>query len=90
MAEESSPLVPDPLHAKILGYRALTEEEIGILNLSKAREHEIAVLMAQVQTLVGSDPSAGRWLAISRTHLETAMMFLNKAITRPSGGLGGR
>lgn len=80
----------DNQHAKISGYRDLTEEEIGFVNLSKAREDELAVLLGQIQTVLdaAADAQAGRWLSLARTHFETGFMFANKAIMRPTNGLG--
>ena len=77
-------VLPNEVAAKITGYRQLSEAEVGMMNLAKAREQEFAVLCAQIQSMNPDDPSVGRWIALARTHLETAVMFACKAVARPT------
>jgi hypothetical protein len=55
------------------------------MNLLKAIEWRVGEALKEIDA---SDPSAARWLAIARTHLETGFMFALKAVARPTNGLG--
>lgn len=76
--------------AKILGYRELTDEEVGAINRVNSEEQEVAVLLAAVRSLAvdAKDPAATRWTALAATAFEEGFMWLNKAIARPTNGIG--
>ena len=82
--------IPNESAAKVTGYRQLSEQEMGMMNLAKSREQEFAVLLAQIQAMNPDDPSVGRWCALARTYIETGIMYACKAAARPVGGLGQR
>lgn len=79
-----------PAPAKIAGYRELTEEEVGAINVSKGQEDQIAVLLASVRSLAvdAKDAAALRWTALAATAFEEGFMWLNQAIARPTNGIG--
>jgi hypothetical protein len=68
------------MNEKITGYHYLSRDETDLINEIKAQEDR----------MVKDDPDAERWLPLARTHLETGLMFLVKAVARPTNGLGRR
>jgi hypothetical protein len=72
----------DNQHKQIRGYRDLTKDEIGVMNALKDKEADIidALQDFQIKLQLDLDP---RWLALGKTHLETAFMYLVKAVAKP-------
>jgi hypothetical protein len=66
----------------INGYRKLTPDEVQHVNDLKEFGDEIGRLLDTVGTIPDVDKRA---LAIARTELQTGMMWLVRAITRPTG-----
>jgi hypothetical protein len=60
------------------------------MNDLKDREAATGRVLRQLEDLTRavSDPEAGRWVSIARTHLETGFMYAIKAVARPENGLG--
>jgi len=65
----------------VAGYRPQPTAAIDLVNLNK--EIEEACLRV-LDDLARSDGNDKRWLAIGRTHLETAFMCINRAIFKPT------
>lgn len=70
----------DNQHKKIVGYRDLTEVEIGAMNDCKKFAIEIGILCDKVATINDVDQ---RWVAIAKTDLQKGFMCLIRAIARP-------
>lgn len=66
----------------ISGYRPLSKEEIDLVNEIKARGDALGAAVDLVGQLEGVDQRA---LAIARTHLQTGLMWLVRAVTKPTG-----
>jgi hypothetical protein len=73
----------------ITGYRKLSQDELDIVNELKRVETTLVKTAALVES-GAPDRESARWISLARTHLETGMMFLVKAVTRPTGGLGNK
>jgi hypothetical protein len=72
----------DNQHKKISGYRDLTEAEIALINEVKDEGERLRALLLRVKGIAGVDQRA---VAIAQTELQTAMMWLVRAIARPEG-----
>jgi hypothetical protein len=70
----------DNQHRQIKGYRELTTEEIALMNEVKAKGEELRELLQKVRETPGTDARA---TAIAQTELQTALMWLTRAIARP-------
>ena len=66
---------------EISGYRALSEEEIALVNKIKAKGVEIGEL---VDLLTAMDSTDKRWVAIGVTDIQKGFMALNRAVTKPA------
>jgi len=85
----------DNQHRKISGYRELNQNEINLINWAKELEDECLKLQLEVKDrlisyaseehgsarILGSE--AFRWLAISKTDIETGFMALVRSIAQP-------
>jgi hypothetical protein len=69
-----------PMKAPITGYRALSADEIELINSLKQLGIEIEAKM-QLAADAGADP---RWLAIARTDLQIGMMALVRSVAKPT------
>ena len=68
-------------HRKITGYRDLTQEEIDLVNDIKDVGGTLATL---VSTLRANPNLDQRWVSIGATDLQTGLMALTRAVTRPT------
>lgn len=62
------------------------DHEVGIVEIElmseiKAKGDELGALVAKLRATEGLDP---RWLSIGATDLQTGLMALTRAVTRPS------
>ena len=75
----------------IKGYRELTAVELALINEVKDLEADLMRLIEKVNTLnSGSamrpftvDSESYRWAAIAKTDLQTGLMALTRAISKP-------
>ena len=66
--------------SKITGYRQLTEEEIGLMNESKA----LAIMVGEFTEKIKSRPATDRrWANIGITDLQKGFMALTRSIAQP-------
>ncbi|MGA6102109.1 DUF7681 family protein [Psychrobacter pocilloporae] len=77
----SKDLPMDNQHKKITGYRDLTQEEIDLMNRSKALASEVGDFIEYLSK-TGYDDK--RWLAIAKTDLQKGFMSLTRSIAKPS------
>lgn len=68
-------------HRKIIGYRELTQEEINLMNQVKSEGEKLSQLWHQITAMPDTDQRAA---SIARTHLQTGMMWLTRAIAKPA------
>ena len=71
----------DNQHKKITGYRDLTQEEIDLMNRSKALASEVGDFIEHLSKTGYEDK---RWLAIAKTDLQKGFMSLTRSIAKPS------
>lgn len=85
-------------HRKITGYRELTQEEIDLMNEIKAQGESLDKLVERLESLPFSDPSdesallevfdaaleANQWLCEGKMALKKGLMFLTRAVARPT------
>ena len=69
-------------HRHIKGYRDLTSEEIELINEIKAQGSAMGEALDTSANIPNVDQRA---LSLARTHLQTGMMWLIRAIARPEG-----
>lgn len=87
----------DNQHQKITGYRDLTQAEIELMNKIKEEGERLEALITEVLSHVrdtGALPhehgpasqavSPFRWAAMASTNFQTGLMFLTRAVARPS------
>lgn len=66
-------------HRKIKGYRELSQADIDMINVIKAKEIELDDLVADLR-----DSSADqRWVSIGATDLQTGLMALTRSVAQP-------
>lgn len=70
----------DNQHKQIKGYRDLSQDEIGAINMCKTGAIEIGRLCDVVAAIPGVD---GRWHAIAKTDLQKGFMALIRSIAKP-------
>lgn len=69
----------------ITGYRALSQDEIDLMNEGKQLGILIEGYIAKVEATNGLTASIDmRWLSIGRTQLQQGLMALLRAIARPT------
>jgi hypothetical protein len=68
-------------YRKIKGYRELDEVEIALIN--KVKEQGVA-LGELVEKLRATQDLDQRWVSIGATDLQTGLMALTRAITKPA------
>ena len=71
----------DNQHKKITGYRDLSQEEIDVMNKSKALASQVGDFIQELEKNGYVDK---RWLAIAKTDLQKAFMALTRSIAKPS------
>lgn len=71
----------DNQHRKIAGYRELSQAEIDLMNVIKAKGAELGELVAKMEGMDGLDQ---RWLSIGETDLQTGLMALTRAVAKPT------
>jgi hypothetical protein len=79
----------DNQHRKISGYRELSQEEIDLINRIKAFGPQLEELVNALETFVHSQPgdTPGNplsWLYSGKFALQKGLMFLTRAIARPT------
>ena len=70
----------DNQHRKIAGYRELSQEDLDLVNLVKAKAEEVGHLL----DVLSAKHVDMRWLAIGKTHLQQGFMDVTRAVTMPS------
>lgn len=71
----------DNQHKHIKGYRDLSQTEIDLMNLIKAKGVELGALVEQLRSTAGLDQ---RWISIGATDLQTGLMALTRGVAQPS------
>ena len=71
----------DNQHKHIEGYRDLSQTEIDLMNLIKAKGVELGALVEQLRSTTGLDQ---RWVSIGATDLQTGLMALTRGVAQPS------
>lgn len=86
-------------HRKISGYRELSQAEIDLMNRIKAFGPQLETLIADIDAHLEEQVDAAhgleeaerlasaaprRWVAIGKTHLQTGLMALTRAIDQPT------
>lgn len=66
----------------IKGYRQLSDAEIELVNALKDLGNAVSFAVESVEQMPAADQRA---VAIAKTHLQTGLMWLIRAITRPQG-----
>lgn len=69
-------------HRKIKSYRELTQEEIDMMNRIKDVETEVAKIVNEMLSDVGSDFDQ-RWIRVARTDIQKGFMSLVRAVAKP-------
>ncbi len=64
------------------GYRELSRDEVELINSIKQNGNELGAAIAVIEQIEGVDKRA---VSIARTHLQTGLMWLTRAIARPAG-----
>jgi hypothetical protein len=68
-------------HRQILGYRDLSPEEIALMNDIK----QMGVLLGDLIERLRHRPDLDqRWVSIGQTDLQTGLMALTRAVTKPT------
>jgi len=65
----------------IKGYRTLTNEEVGLINLIKSEGEVISLLVDRIKALPDVDQ---RWVSIGVTQLQQGFMALTRAVAKPT------
>lgn len=69
----------------IAGYQKHTQQEVDVVNSTKAMENDLGDWIAQMRAdLPNLDQ---RWVAIARTHFQEGFMALNRAVFQPESRL---
>ena len=64
----------------VIGYRALSEEEVNLMNAIKAASNQIGNLVKTVQETEGVDL---RWVQLGADSIQTGVMQVLRGITKP-------
>lgn len=71
---------------KIQGYRALSDEEIALMNEVKTQGEMLKRLIERLESRARTQGDVdGRCVSIARTELQTGLMWLARSIARPTG-----
>lgn len=69
---------------KVIDYRALSEEEKELMIEAKTLGNALGCLIDNIPEKLGSDDAdSARARALAKTHIQTGLMWLNRAITKP-------
>lgn len=71
----------DNQHRQIKGYRELDEDEIAAMNRIKEQGQMLGDLISEFEAGSIADK---RWLAIAKTDLQKALMWLTRSIAKPT------
>lgn len=71
----------DNQHEKIKGYRSLSQEEIDLMNRIKEHGLTLGGLLEDLRQMPALDQ---RWVSIGATDLQTGLMALTRAVTKPT------
>lgn len=78
----------DNQHRKITGYRELSEGEIDLMNEAKALGEQLGALVTRLEAAEFAQTSDQvpdkRSLALAKTNLQQGMMWLVRAIAKPT------
>lgn len=77
----------DNQHKLIVGYRDLSEDEIGLMNRVKELAGLTGTLVENLKTYQAGEPGQEldqRWIAIGATELQQGFMALVRGIARPT------
>lgn len=69
-------------HQKIKGYRELSQEEIDLMNESKALAEQCCEFITKLKAM-GSDLDQ-RWVALGQTQLQHGFMDLTRSVAQPT------
>lgn len=69
-------------HAKIKGYRQLSQESIDLMNSLKRKEAELITLLNELSGR-SEDVVRHRDLAVAKTNFQTAFMWAVRSIAQP-------
>jgi capsule polysaccharide export protein KpsE/RkpR len=75
---------------KVSGYRVLSDIELALVNAMKAESATIASNLANIETVIKDGPpemqgERMRSLALGKTNLQQAYMWLIRAVAAPQG-----
>lgn len=70
----------DNQHRKIAGYRELSQDDLDLINMIKAKAEEVGHLC----DVLSAKHVDMRWLAIGKTNLQHGFMDLTRAVAMPS------
>ena len=68
-------------HRQIKGYRELSQEEIDLMNRIKEQGIVLGALVEELRKIGELDQ---RWVSIGATDLQTGLMALTRAVTKPT------
>lgn len=71
---------PNPTAQGVRGYRDLSGEDVGAINMIKDHEMSLAALWGFVERRPDTDP---RWLNIARVHFQEGFSALVRSIAKP-------
>lgn len=66
---------------EIIGYRALSQEEISLMNSIKLLAQSVGTQVAMLESTANVDQ---RWVAIAKTDLQKGFMTLIRAVAQPT------
>lgn len=72
----------DNQHRKIAGDRELTPAEVDLINAIKQQGGLLELAVEGVECMPDADKRAA---SIAKTHLQTGLMWLVRAVARPQG-----
>lgn len=80
----------NPMVEKVSGYRVLNDHELKLVNLMKADNAAIASNLANIEAAIKNGPpemqgERMRSLALGKTNLQQAYMWLIRAVAAPQG-----
>lgn len=77
--------VPDT-RVSVTGYRKLSDQEIAVVNMAKEHGQELFDFANDLLTADAMTSGAdARCVAIAKTHIQEAVMWLVRSITKPEG-----
>ena len=77
----------DNQHRHIKGYRDLSQDEIDLMNRTKALAEQVGSLVTELQGLNSDTANHAidlRWVSIAKTDLQKGFMSLVRAIAQPT------